>query len=825
MSGPFVSVLIPAYNSEDTLAAAVESCLDDTAAREIIIVDDCSTDSTGSIADSLAGRNPGRVRVIHHSENMQLLEARRTGVNAATQKYVTFLDADDTLSPGYCSSALAAIEETGSDILALPIEITYKPGDTPTKDEKRNRAASFKLIDSVKHDEDIVHFVFSPNRGVSWNVCSKLYRRELLEKSYNLIPSQRLFMGEDAYINFVAMTQAHLMVSNSELPSYRYDASGETSTSRKYSAIKFHTICQGSLVWKGIGQYLQSQGISEKYKGDLEWLRFCILGDAANRYPNLVTDGEQPAAFDALLEQWPLHSAVAALALFHWNSAPQTLRPALESRTASSLTHPGNRLSIALFPSARKDTECCLALAAAVDSWASLGAQITLFGESAPSSLTKNHSIDIVTLPMYDCGDFFSLERRMGAFRETLLKKKVNVFIADPYYDPVFPWDLLIARCLGLRCIIWDRHSFLFPIGELRADLLQNQLCFPLANAVICSCEEDATYWQAHSASAFVEPAVNYVRAPFKVTKSISKKKAPSVVWEGPISTNPGEGLLDAIHAMGPLVDRYPESQLHLVGDCSGERAQNALAVARSLGVDRSLVFEGDLDESGLFALLCESSVYLATSRFHAASLSLGLALSAHVPCIAYEYPQLSLCKTRANTTEGVVVVPDGNASELGNQLLRLIELDTLEPPLHNSGERHPVTMDEDDGRFWKDIMLATQQILPQTRSKTLYRAMDMRVDLERARISEFRTLLDDCSSLCEENSALRTSVVEYERRLNEAESAFKQRAEEKDARISKLEHACAGFERSVSFRLGRAITAPGRAIKMLVAAMRRMKS
>ena len=189
------------------------------------------------------------------------------------------------------------------------------------------------------------------------------------------------------------MTQAHLMVSNSELPSYRYDASGETSTSRKYSAIKFHTICQGSLVWKGIGQYLQSQGISEKYKGDLEWLRFCILGDAANRYPNLVTDGEQPAAFDALLEQWPLHSAVAALALFHWNSAPQTLRPALESRTASSSTHPGNRLSIALFPSARKDTECCLALAAAVDSWASLGAQITLFGESAPSSLTKNHSI------------------------------------------------------------------------------------------------------------------------------------------------------------------------------------------------------------------------------------------------------------------------------------------------------------------------------------------------------------------------------------------------------------------------------------------------
>ena len=62
-------------------------------------------------------------------------------------------------------------------------------------------------------------------------------------------------------------------------------------------------------------------------------------------------------------------------------------------------------------------------------------------------------------------------------------------------------------------------------------------------------------------------------------------------------------------------------------------------------------------------------------TRFHTASFSLERALSVHAPRVVYEYPFLSLYRTGDMTSRGMVVIPGGNAAELGNQLLRAIEL------------------------------------------------------------------------------------------------------------------------------------------------------
>ena len=60
-----LTVTIPAYNSQDYLAACVESILPGGDRLEIIIIDDGSKDATGAIADSYAEKYPSIVRVIH----------------------------------------------------------------------------------------------------------------------------------------------------------------------------------------------------------------------------------------------------------------------------------------------------------------------------------------------------------------------------------------------------------------------------------------------------------------------------------------------------------------------------------------------------------------------------------------------------------------------------------------------------------------------------------------------------------------------------------------------------------------------------------------
>jgi GT2 family glycosyltransferase len=92
---PRFSVIIPAYNSAETLARAVESVFAQSwPADEIIVIDDGSTDETLQVARGFGDQ----VRVIHQS-NAGVSMARNRGADAATGDWLAFLDADDWYYP------------------------------------------------------------------------------------------------------------------------------------------------------------------------------------------------------------------------------------------------------------------------------------------------------------------------------------------------------------------------------------------------------------------------------------------------------------------------------------------------------------------------------------------------------------------------------------------------------------------------------------------------------------------------------------------------------------------------------------------------------
>ncbi|HLD07282.1 MAG TPA: glycosyltransferase family 2 protein [Candidatus Nanoarchaeia archaeon] len=92
-----LSVFFPAYNDEGTIGKLVQEAavllpgiVDD---YEIIVVDDCSPDSSGRIADALAKKNK-HIRVIHHQENRGAGGALLTGYRSASKEYVFYTDGD-----------------------------------------------------------------------------------------------------------------------------------------------------------------------------------------------------------------------------------------------------------------------------------------------------------------------------------------------------------------------------------------------------------------------------------------------------------------------------------------------------------------------------------------------------------------------------------------------------------------------------------------------------------------------------------------------------------------------------------------------------------
>lgn len=112
-----LSVIVPFYNVQtyapDTLRSLRANARADF---EFILVDDCATDGTPEILERAERDLPGAVYV-RHEKNGGLATARNTGLDAARGEYLTFLDGDDWLAPGYYEQLLASIEDLGCDFV------------------------------------------------------------------------------------------------------------------------------------------------------------------------------------------------------------------------------------------------------------------------------------------------------------------------------------------------------------------------------------------------------------------------------------------------------------------------------------------------------------------------------------------------------------------------------------------------------------------------------------------------------------------------------------------------------------------------------------
>lgn len=96
--GVLVSVIVPAYNAAPYLEECVNSILASTFQDyELLLIDDGSTDETGTICDALAARS-NKIRVFH-TENRGLCAARNLGLDNAFGTYISFVDSDDVVSP------------------------------------------------------------------------------------------------------------------------------------------------------------------------------------------------------------------------------------------------------------------------------------------------------------------------------------------------------------------------------------------------------------------------------------------------------------------------------------------------------------------------------------------------------------------------------------------------------------------------------------------------------------------------------------------------------------------------------------------------------
>jgi len=110
-----VSVIIPMYNSEKYLEECINSVLNQTYKNfELIIINDCSTDSSLSILNKITDN---RIKIVNFKENKGVSISRNKGIELATGDYICFLDSDDFWVPEKLEKQLEFIEKNNYEFI------------------------------------------------------------------------------------------------------------------------------------------------------------------------------------------------------------------------------------------------------------------------------------------------------------------------------------------------------------------------------------------------------------------------------------------------------------------------------------------------------------------------------------------------------------------------------------------------------------------------------------------------------------------------------------------------------------------------------------
>lgn len=198
---PEISILVPVYKTEKFLKRCINSIIKQSFKNwELIIVNDCSPDnSSETLADY--EKRESRIKIVTHTVNSGVSQARFTGLDHAKGKYIVFVDSDDWIADESLRILYDKIELEQADIvIGSMVKILDRFNIFKTK--PRNSVSTANITTSITLPElfDDYYINYFGCTKILWAMWGRIYRREAIDRA-PLKPSPYSF-AEDMIFNF-----------------------------------------------------------------------------------------------------------------------------------------------------------------------------------------------------------------------------------------------------------------------------------------------------------------------------------------------------------------------------------------------------------------------------------------------------------------------------------------------------------------------------------------------------------------------------------------------------------------------------------------------
>lgn len=218
----FLSVIIPVYNVEEYLARCINSLINQEYFDriELLLIDDGSNDSSGSICDSYSGKYEN-IKTIH-KDNGGLSDARNVGIGIAKGKYLAFLDSDDYVSDTFVADMINISTNNQADIISFGYIYKLESNELKLKGDKKIQ---------VKSQSEMIEDLIKNKIGNQ--ICFNIYLSSLFNDVS--FPLNRAYEDIATFYKLILKSRDFVTVNYSY---YIYDITNENSITKRPSLKK-----------------------------------------------------------------------------------------------------------------------------------------------------------------------------------------------------------------------------------------------------------------------------------------------------------------------------------------------------------------------------------------------------------------------------------------------------------------------------------------------------------------------------------------------------------------------------------------------------------
>lgn len=240
-----VSIVVPIYNSEETLEDTLDSLVSQTYEKiEIILINDGSTDGSLELCQAYKEKD-NRIK-LYTQKNKGVSAARNYGIQESRGTYIVFVDSDDLLNQSAIIELIDIQEEEKSDLIVYNIAhfSDIKTGNENLQSKKYS-------IDYYSKDfffeNELSKYI--ENEKIN-SPCNKMYKVDILKKK-NIFFDENISLAEDLLFNFKYLqTIQNVVIYSKELYYYRVDQQNTLTT--KFNEHKYDQLIRVNDLMKSI---------------------------------------------------------------------------------------------------------------------------------------------------------------------------------------------------------------------------------------------------------------------------------------------------------------------------------------------------------------------------------------------------------------------------------------------------------------------------------------------------------------------------------------------------------------------------------------------